>query len=118
MKPKPNTATSRCLAVTAVGDLRRVPLDSASRETGLHQDLIVELTRAHLVDCDAKGPGETELFFDQHALLRLRQIAELRERQHVNLRTIKLIVQLMDRLEHAENELRFFREQSRSSPRL
>ena len=54
--------------------------------------------------------------FDESGLCRLRQIADLHQRQGLNLRTVKLIVRLLDRLERAEGELRALRDLAPINP--
>jgi hypothetical protein len=81
-----------------------VDLTTASRRTGLHPELIVELINVHLVSAFS-GPR-----FDQRGLKRLHQIANLREQEHLPFRMVRSIVRLIDRLENAETELRKLRD--------
>jgi len=90
----------------------RVDLETASRLTGMHREMIQEFARARLVPGISKAEDDT-VYLDDRAVRRLRQIEDLRVRQHVNLRTIRLIVHLMNRLEEAEVEIRTLRELAR-----
>lgn len=85
---------------------RRFFLAEVCELTGLHREFVLEIVSARLVR--AVDPDEPA--FDESGLCRLRQIAEMRHHQQLNLRTVRLIVQLLDRLERAEAELRVLRE--------
>jgi hypothetical protein len=113
MKTKSEPAHSMSLVVCRSQSQRFHSHDllTTSRLTGLHEGLIVEFARGGLVSVSAEPNGSNEPRFDEKALCRLRQIAQLHQQQKVNLRTIKLIVRLLDRLEEAEKELRILREQ-------
>ncbi len=89
-----------------------VDLDAASRLSGMHPEMILEVTRARLVVVAHKD-REGNPYFDDAAIYRLRQIEHLRNQQRVQMRTIRLIIQLMDRAESAEREVRWLREQIR-----
>mgnify|MGYP005710500403 CR=1 FL=1 len=104
-----NTSTKNSLVLT-VEHAEVFDLATASDLTGLHQEMILEFCRSSLVPLAAETA--TEPSFDERGICRLRQIAELRNRQNVNLRTVRLIVRLLYRLENAETELRFLREHS------
>lgn len=107
-------ASDEChtLTVTTIHPVRGFNLSAVSEMTGLHQEFILEIVRARLVR--AAEPAEPT--FDEHGLCRLRQIADLHQRQGLNLRTVKLIVRLMDHLERAEQELRALRDRSSVMP--
>lgn len=92
--------------MTTFRSVRGFSLSTASELTGLHPEFIEEILRASFVH--AADPAGT--VFDERGLCRLRQIADLHHRQGLNLRTVKLIVDLLDRLEDAEVELRALRE--------
>lgn len=85
-----------------------VDLDFASQLSGLHPDMILELARAQLVTVRADAAGNPR--FDNQAIYRLRQIERLRQEQRAGMRMIRLIIQLLDRTERAERELRHLRE--------
>jgi len=93
----------------AQGEATTFDLAALSELTGLQQDMIRELAQARLVDpVDPDG-----LSFDERGLLRLRQIAALSRDRAVNLRTLRLFVDLLDRLEAAQSEMRRLREELR-----
>ncbi|MEX2580011.1 MAG: chaperone modulator CbpM [Verrucomicrobiales bacterium] len=99
-----------------IGETETFDLTTLSELTGLHEELIVEFARAHLVQTANRWEdtaAEERPVFDERGLMRLRQIAELRDNQHVSLRTLRLVVHLLDRLEAAETELRTLKEQLR-----
>jgi hypothetical protein len=84
-----------------------VDLDTASELSGLHRDLILEFARAEWIACRHPHPHP---MFDEHAIYRLRQIDHLRRSPGVTMRTVRLIVELQNRVERAEAELRHLRE--------
>lgn len=84
-------------------------LEAASRLSGMHPEMILEFTRAGLILLSGKDP-EGNPYFGDEAIYRLRQIEYLRNQQRAPIRTILLIIRLMDRAETAESELRFLRE--------
>lgn len=75
----------------------------------MHPEMILEYARAHVVSLVQQG----ELFhLDSRAIHRLRQIAVLREERGMSLRTIRFVMELMERLDAAERELRVLRERT------
>ena len=82
-------------------------LSAASELTGLDQEFILEIVGARLAPAVNPQP-----VLDERGICRLRQIAELRDHRHLNLRTVKLTLDLMDRLEAAEEELRVLGERA------
>ncbi|NNE91159.1 MAG: hypothetical protein HKN23_05890 [Verrucomicrobiales bacterium] len=91
---------------------RVVDLDAASQISGIHRELIRELVRGRLVR--PIRSGETDrLLFDDRGLTRLRQIADLHFGEKLHFRTVRLIVRLLDRIEVAETELKYWRELNR-----
>lgn len=86
-------------------------LDEAVRLSGLHPEMIEEFLRASLVR-GFKGPQD-EIYFDQAGISRLRHIAQLQQRDHTSLRTIRYITRLLDSLDAKEQELISLREQLR-----
>ncbi|MFT5467033.1 MAG: hypothetical protein ACI8UO_002136 [Verrucomicrobiales bacterium] len=114
MTPDRNPADDECrsLTVTAVHSVGGFDLAAVSELSGLHQEFILEIVRARLVRADEPA----EPIFDEHGLCRLRQIADLHHRQGLNLRTVKLIVRLLDQLERTEQELRALRDQATVAP--
>ena len=86
-------------------------LEQTAELTGLHPEMILEFLRAELVRVAAQA-SEGSPSFDQSAIVRLRHIAVL-QHEHVNLRTIRYIVRLIDRLETTDRELRALRERIR-----
>jgi len=94
-------------------------LDAASKLTGMHPQMVIEFVRASLVvpsstsrpagDPDAESEPAAPAF-DAAALYRLRQIEHLRTHHQAHLRTIRLVLGLLDRAEAAERELRHLRD--------
>ncbi|MEM7143781.1 MAG: chaperone modulator CbpM [Verrucomicrobiota bacterium] len=95
------------------GEARLFNLETAAELTGVHPDMILEFTRAHLVPSAQSGDTPDTFLFDERAIYRLRQIESLRQRHHTNLRVIRYITQLLDRLDETEQELQLLREQLR-----
>jgi len=96
-------------------------LEAASELTGMHPQMVIEFVRASLVvpssttrpagDADAESePADPA--FDAAALYRLRQIEHLRTHHQAHLRTICLVLGLLDRAEAAERELRQLRDRT------
>jgi len=92
---------------TQTGSTHLFALSEASEMSGMHPEMIDEFLRAHLLRAVAYEKDVP--LFDVSCIYRMRQIENLRIQQHANLRTIRLIVELMDRLETAEDELRRLR---------
>ena len=95
------------------GEAHFFDLTTTAELTGVHPDLILELTRANLVPSALAGDDDDSWRFDERAIFRLRQIESLRQRHHTNLRVIRYITQLLDRLDETEQELHLLREQLR-----
>ncbi len=100
--------------IPSYGDISRgfVDLDAASELSGMHPEMILEVARARMVVISRKD-REGNPYFDDEAIYRLRQIEHLRLEQRAHLRTIRLIMQLMDRAEAAEREVRWLRDRVR-----
>lgn len=82
-------------------------LARAAELCGMHPEMILEYARAHVVTLAREG----DLYhLDSHAIHRLRQIAVLREERGMSLRSIRFVMELIGRLEAAEQELRVLRE--------
>jgi len=98
-----------------IGETETFDVRTGAVLTGLHGGLIVEVAEAQIVRSAGRaGPDEdAPPVFDERGLLRLRQVADLRENQQVSLRTLRLIVHLLDRLEETETRLRALEEQLR-----
>ncbi len=113
------THSFRCryqIVSSEMGETETFDLETVSQLTGIHEELIIEYAQAHLVEpCGQWNPADESTLpsFNERGLLRLRQIAELRENQHVSLRTLRLIVHMLERLESTETELRALKEQLR-----
>jgi DNA-binding transcriptional MerR regulator len=89
-----------------------VDLEMASQLSGMHPEMILEVTRAQLVVISRQDRSGNP-YFDDEAIYRLRQIEELRMKQRMQMRTVRLIMQLRDRAEAAEREVRWLRERMR-----
>jgi len=84
-------------------------LAAAAELSGMHPEMILEFTRARLIRFSPHGPSGS-LRFDNHAIFRLRQIQSLRQERAMSLRSIRLVVELLDRLDAAEAQVRSLRE--------
>jgi|GEM_PF-3368444 len=113
------TTTFHCryqIVSSEAGETETFDLKSLSELTGMHEELILEFAQAHLVEpAEAWDPSDEDAapLFNERGLIRLRQIAELRENQEVSLGTLRLIVCMLERLEAAETELRALKERLR-----
>jgi hypothetical protein len=103
---------SEALAITFVPVRHRVfDARQASEFTEIHPDLIVEFERAHLVDrCDTDKNGNP--LFNDSGISRLRIISDLRRREKLSLRMMRLFCHMMDRLDRAETEVKHLRRQA------
>jgi DNA-binding transcriptional MerR regulator len=82
-------------------------LTRAADLCGMHPEMILEYARAQVVELVQEG----DLYhLDSRAIHRLRQIAVLREERGMSLRSIRFVMELMERLDAAEQELRVLRE--------
>jgi DNA-binding transcriptional MerR regulator len=82
-------------------------LPRAAELCGMHPEMILEYARAHVITLARDG----DLYhLDSRAIHRLRQIAVLREERGMSLRSIRFVMELMERLDAAEQELRLLRE--------
>jgi len=84
-------------------------LAAAAELSGIHPEMILEFTRARLIRFSPLAPSGSP-HFDNRALFRLRQIQSLRHDRAMSLRSIRLVVDLLDRLDAAEAQLRSLRE--------
>jgi hypothetical protein len=88
-----------------------IGLDEAAVLSGLHPEMIEEFLRGSLIHGFKDPHGK--IYFDQAAISRLRKIAQLQQREHASLRTIRYITGLLDSLDAREQELQTLREQLR-----
>ena len=87
-------------------------LERASDLSGLHPEMILEFIRAGLVHVRKPEPaGDPQ--FDEVGITRLRQIERMRRKERMSLRTLCLILHLLDRIEELDGELRLLRERIR-----
>ncbi len=84
-------------------------LSRAAELSGLHPDLIQDLCRAGFVETRV-SENEDEWLFDDHALYLLRRVHEMREQKGINLRGIRLILELFREMDEMEREIRFLRD--------
>jgi len=88
-----------------------VDLETAARLCGLPTEMILEFSRTEVISVvrgDADSPA-----FDTVCLHRLRQIETLHYEWSMAPRSIGFVMDLFDRLEAAERELRVLRERLR-----
>jgi DNA-binding transcriptional MerR regulator len=83
-------------------------LAAAAELSGMHPEMILEFTRARLIRFTPPEPGGAPRF-DNRAILRLRQIQSLRHERAMSLRSIRLVVGLLERLDAAEAQVRSLR---------
>ncbi|MCW1916214.1 hypothetical protein OJ996_21670 [Luteolibacter sp. GHJ8] len=82
-------------------------LERAAELCDMHPEMILEYARAQVVSLVREG----ELYhLDSRAIHRLRQIAVLREERGMSLRSIRFVMELLERLDSAEHELRVLRD--------
>ena len=91
-------------------DVTWVDLDTVADLSGLHPEMIEEFVRADVVSGFLYRGA---VYFDENGLYRLRQIRALHIDSGLNIRTVRLIIDLIDRLEYAENEVHRLRERMR-----
>jgi MerR HTH family regulatory protein len=86
-------------------------LEAAAELSGLHPGIILELVRSRVLtrihDRSTDSPR-----FDARAIYRLRQIGVLREERTLSMHSVRFVIDLIERLEAAELELRALREKS------
>lgn len=82
-------------------------LEAAAELSGMHPEMILEFCRAHLVALRHQGDNPK---FDNRGIYRLRLIETLRQERSMSLRSIRFVVELMERLDSTERELRALRE--------
>ncbi|MCW1925652.1 chaperone modulator CbpM [Luteolibacter arcticus] len=87
-------------------------LEAASRLCGLPSEMIVEFTRTKVISVVRGGEPES-LAFDSVCLHRLRKIEALHHDLSMTPKSIHFVMDLLDRLESAERELRMMRERLR-----
>jgi hypothetical protein len=89
-----------------------VDLETAARLCGLPVEMILEFSRTRVVSVVRSGDRESPAF-DSVSLHRLRQIETLHHEWSMAPRSIGFVMDLFDRLEAAERELRALRERLR-----
>lgn len=82
------------------------PLEVVIRMTGSSRRKIVFYCRKGIVSSVGE---ETELHFDENAVMRLRHIEMLRQQHRMNWAAIHTIVNLLEEVENLREELRFRR---------
>ncbi|QJE95082.1 chaperone modulator CbpM [Luteolibacter luteus] len=101
---------SLSISPAATGADEIFDLDAAAELSGMHPEMILEFCRAHVV---ALRHQEDSPQFDNRGIHRLRLIETLRHDRGMSLRSIRFVVELMERLDTAETELRTLRERVR-----
>ena len=81
-------------------------LEDAAHLTGVHAEMLRYYSRVGLID-SRRGFLETDLFFDEDALLEVRRIEHYRQHLGVGLRALPLICELRRAGERLQIELRF-----------
>ena len=89
----------------------REPYDlaTAAHLTGVHPERIRHYCRIGLLE-DVPDPGRGEFRLTDHAVYELRRIEYLRVDEGVNLRGIRIILDLLHRTEQLHEALRFHEE--------
>ncbi|WP_322761022.1 chaperone modulator CbpM [Frankia sp. Cr2] len=83
---------------------QRLTVDAVARRAGLHPDLVRRFVALSLLDAtrDARG----QLWFTTDALVTLGRIQRLRAGLSLNYAAVGLVLDLLDRVETLERELR------------
>jgi hypothetical protein len=89
-----------------------VDLETAARLCGLPAEMILEFSRTQVISVVRSGEADAPAF-DTVCLHRLRQIETLHHEWSMAPRSIRFVMDLFDRLEAAERELRVLRERLR-----
>jgi len=89
-----------------------VDLETAARLCGLPTEMILEFSRTQVISVVRGGDRESPAF-DSVGLHRLRQIETLHHEWSMAPHSIGFVMDLFDRLEAAERELRALRERLR-----
>ena len=89
-----------------------VDLETAARLCGLPTEMILEFTRTRIISVVRRDDSATPAF-DTVCLHRLRQIETLHHEWSLTPHSIGFVMDLFDRLEAAERELRVLRERLR-----
>jgi DNA-binding transcriptional MerR regulator len=79
-------------------------LDAFARASGLHPELAARLVRLGLLDARRDQSGE--LLFEPREVLRAARIQRLRQGLSLNYAAIGLVLDLLDRIDTLEAELR------------
>ena len=104
------TARNESLSIPVSAGDELFDLEAAAELSGMHPEMILEFCRAHIVALHRRGDF---LQFDNRGIHRLRLIETLRHERSMSLRSIRFVVELMERLDSAERELRILRERVR-----
>ncbi len=104
------SAKNESLSISAVAVDEVFDLETAAELSGMHPEMILEFCRAHVVALHPRGDRPR---FDNRGIHRLRLIETLRQERGMSLRSIRFVVDLMERLDAAERELRALRERVR-----
>lgn len=86
-------------------------LATAAELSGMHPGIILELGQARVITV-IRGEDPANPLFDTRAIYRLRQIEVMREERALSMRSVRFVVELIERLEAAERELRSLRDRS------
>ena len=105
-KPSFSLVTVRIEETTAAN---LCDLTAASDLSGVHPDLIRDLCYAGYLHPRVTGSDDNWLF-DDDAVYTLRRIHELREVKGVNLRGVRVILDLTRQLLEVERELKYLRD--------
>ena len=84
-------------------------LPTAAELSGIHPGIILELVRSRMVSL-VRDDSPDSPRFDARAIYRLRQIEVLREERTLSMHSVRFVIDLIERLENAERELRALRE--------
>jgi hypothetical protein len=95
-----------------IPDDELVDLETAARLCGLPAEMILEFSRTQVISV-TRGGGEDGPVFDTVCLHRLRRIESLHHEWSMTPRSIGFVMDLFDRLDAAERELRVLRERLR-----
>ena len=85
------------------------PLDTTARLAGVERRTVLVYCRHGMIH-PAEGHEDETWQFSEETVRVIRRIEDLRETHGVNLAGIRMIMELMNRLEQLEREVRFLRE--------
>lgn len=87
------------------GDL--ITLDELARQTGVHRDLLLRMVDLGILDPQTRASG---LLFCSEAVRTVCRAVRLRNQLGINWAGVGLVLDLLDRIEQLEDEIRLIKE--------